>query len=186
MAQQVIPHKFGWLPRHFGCAKVGPMRAIVAALVIVAAAPAAQPAHAARVVFAGGSWAAIDFGGRCEARSRALWARPDAEPLAGFAFDRGGGRQGQFYVRLSRPARAGATVIATLGSKPFLLIGKGAWAWSRSAQQQRAMLEAARYSGGMRVESRDQRGRRIVERYLLAGAATAIDAAAAACAGKGR
>lgn len=156
------------------------MRFLLAALILVAAdATASAPA---RIVFAGGNWAAIDFGRRCEARSRALGATAKAEPLAGFAFERGGGRQGQFYVRLSRPARPGASVIATIGSEPFLLVGKGAWAWSRTGQQQRAMLDAARYSGGMRVESRDQRGRRIVDRYLLAGAATAIDAAAAACA----
>jgi hypothetical protein len=36
----------------------------------------------------------------------------------------------------------------------------------------------------MRVESRDENGARIVDRYSLASAATAIDAAAAACAGK--
>ena len=162
-------------------AKVQRMRLLLAALALVAAAPAAQ---AVRIVFAGGNWAAIDFGGRCEARSRALWASSKTKSFAGFAFDPAG-RQGQFYVHLSRPARPGATVIATIDSEPFLLIGKGAWAWSRTAQQQRAMLQAARYSGGMRIESRDQRGRRIVDRYLLAGAATAIDAAAAACAGKG-
>jgi len=144
----------------------------------------AAPAGAARVVFAGGDWAAIDFGARCEARSRALGARKETRPLAGFAFDRAGPRQGQFYVRLSRPARRGATVVATIGSAPFLLTGRGQWAWSSSAQQQKAMLEAARQAGGMRVESRDSAGRRIVDRYLLRGAATAIDAAAAACAGK--
>lgn len=155
------------------------MRFVVAALVLVTVA---SPAQAAQVLFAGGYWAAIDFGRRCEARTRALGATVQTEPLAGFAFGRGGGPQGQFYVRLSRPARAGASVIATIGSEPFLLVGKGGWAWSRTGQQQRAMLQAARYSGGMRVESRDQSGRRIVDRYLLAGAATAIDAAAAACA----
>lgn len=155
------------------------MRFLVATLVLAAAAP---PAEAAKVLFAGGNWAAIDFGRRCEARSRALSASSTTQPLAGFAFDRGGGRQGQFYVRLSRPARPGASVIAIIRSEPFLLVGQGTWAWSRTGQQQQAMLDAARYSGGMRVESRDQRGRRIVDRYLLAGAATAIDAAAAACA----
>lgn len=155
------------------------MRLLVSAFALAAAAP---PAEAAQVLFAGGNWAAIDFGARCEARSRALSARAGSEPLAGFAFERGGALQGQFYVRLSLPARPGATVIATIGSQPFLLAGQGGWAWSRTGRQQRAMLDAARYSGGMRVESRDQRGRRIVDRYLLAGAATAIDAAAAACA----
>ena len=159
------------------------MRFALAALVLVAAAPAAD---AARIVFAGGNWAAIDFGARCEARTRALWVRADTEPFAGFAFDRAGGRQGLFYVHLSRPARAGATVIATIGSEPFLLAGRGEWAWSRTAQQQRAMLESARYGSRMRIESRDQRGRRVVDHYALGGAATAIDAAAAACAGKSR
>jgi hypothetical protein len=147
-------------------------------------AAAATPADAARTIFAGGNWAAIDFGARCEARSRAVQLRKGTEPFAGFAFDRQGKRQGQFYVHLSRPARPGATVIATIGSRPFLLAGRGEWAWSRAADQQGAMLDAARYATGMRVESRDQRGRRIVDRYLLAGAATAIDSAAAACAGK--
>jgi hypothetical protein len=147
-------------------------------------AAAAMPADAARTIFAGGNWAAIDFGERCEARSRALWLREGTEPFAGFAFDRQGARQGQFYVHLSRPARPGATVIATIGSTPFLLAGRGEWAWSSGVRQQSAMLEAARYATGMRVESRDQRGRRIVDRYLLAGAPTAIDSAAAACAGK--
>lgn len=155
------------------------MRFLVFAFVL---SVAALPAEAAQVLFAGGNWAAIDFGRRCEARSRALGSTAKTEAVAGFAFGRGGGPQGRFYVRISRPARPGASVIATIGSEPFLLVGKGGWAWSRTGQQQRAMIAAARHSGGMRVESRDQRGRRIVDRYLLAGAATAIDAAAAACA----
>jgi hypothetical protein len=36
----------------------------------------------------------------------------------------------------------------------------------------------------MRIEARDRAGRRFADRYLLAGAPTAIDPAAAACAGK--
>jgi hypothetical protein len=118
------------------------MQFVLAALFLVSAAPAAGAAvpAAAQILFAGGNWAAIDFGSRCEARSRALWAREKAEPFAGFSFGRGGVRQGQFYVHLSRPVRAGATVIMTIGSDPFLLVGKGHWAWSRNAQQHRAIL----------------------------------------------
>jgi hypothetical protein len=33
----------------------------------------------------------------------------------------------------------------------------------------------------MRIEARDEAGRRMVDRYVLNGAPTAIDAAAAAC-----
>jgi hypothetical protein len=36
----------------------------------------------------------------------------------------------------------------------------------------------------MRIESREATGRRFIDRYLLDGAPTAIDAAAARCAGK--
>ncbi len=147
-------------------------------------ATAAAPAHSAQILFAGGQWAAIDFGSRCEARSGALWARRGTSPFIGFAFDRVGTRQGLFYVHLSRAARDGATVIATIGSQPFLLVGKGEWAWARGAAQQQALLEAARYGSSMRVEARDRGGSRVVDRYLLAGAATAIDSAAAGCAGK--
>lgn len=156
------------------------MRFITAVLMVATSADAAPGAN---VLFAGGQWAAIDFGGRCEARSEGLWAKKDTRPFAGFAFG-GDGRLGQFYVHLSRPARPGATVIATIGSEPFLLIGRDDWAWSRSGEQQQAMLNAARYGDSMRVDSRDQSGARIVDRYSLASAATAIDAAAAACAGK--
>ena len=171
MAQAAMSLKFGWLALRFGC---------VIALAGAIPASAQEP----RIVFAGGNWAAIDFGERCEARSKALWARKGNKPFAGFAFAPSGRLQGPFYVHLGRPARDGATVIATIGAQPFLLGGNGQWAWSRSAAQQRSILEAARYGRSMRVESRDSKGRRIVDRYMLAGAASAIDSAAAACAGK--
>jgi hypothetical protein len=182
MAQERKTLKLGWLPVRSGSMGLRP--ALSAAAVFAIAFHAS--AHAARTLFAGGNWAAIDFGARCEARTRPVWARNGTEPFAGFAFDASGTRQGQFYVRLNRPAREGATVMARIGSKPFLLAGRGEWAWSRSAQQQQAMLEAARYGEAMRIDSRDARGRRIIDRYSLAGAATAIDSAAAACAGKRR
>jgi hypothetical protein len=157
------------------------MRILVAMLLLVAGTGTAV---AAKIVFAGGNWAAIDFGNRCEARTKALWARPNTQPFAGFAFDRTGTRRGIFYAHLSRPARTGASVIASIGSAPFLLANKGQWAWVRSPQQQSAILEAARYGASLRVEFRDSSGRRTVDHYALGGGATAIDAAAAACAGK--
>ena len=157
------------------------MRVLAAVLLLAASATAA---NAARILFAGGNWAAIDFGSRCEARSKALWAKPGTEPYVGFAFDQAGVRHGQFYVHLGRPARAGATVIATIGSAPFLLGSNGQWAWSRNRDQQGAIINAVRYGTGIRIDYRDSAGRRSVERYGLPGAATAIDSAAAACADK--
>lgn len=157
------------------------MRILLAAWLLLAGT---GNGNAAWILFAGGNWAAIDFGGRCEARTKALWPKADTQPFAGFAFDRSGVRQGVFYAHLGRPARAGGSVIATIGSAPFLLAGNGQWAWVRSAQQRAAILEAARYGTSLRVEYRDVSGRRTVDHYALGGAATAIDAAAAACAGK--
>ena len=153
---------------------------ILASLALLLPAPAA----AAEMLYAGPSWAAFDHQGRCEAVARSLRTAAKGKPQAraSFAFEPAVRRHGEFAVRLSRPARQGASVMLTVGSQPFLLAGRGEWAWSRGPAQEAAIIAAARAAGGMRVEARDVAGRRIVDRYLLAGAATAIDAAAAACA----
>ena len=140
----------------------------------------------AQVILAGGNWAAIDRGASCEASTSALriaekWK---VQARAGFAFDAAGPRHGQFYAQLSRVPRAGSTVILTVGDQPFLLAAGNGWAWSRGGRQDEAIIGAARAGGAMRVESRDDAGGRFTDRYLLDGAPTAIDAAAARCAGK--
>lgn len=152
------------------------------------AALTAAPVTAAHTLFARGDWVAIDFGARCEARSRML--QPPAEvkppPFAGFLFDPGGPAHGQFYVRVSRPTKAGSPVMLSIDNMPFLLTGQGQSAWSRSPAQSQAIMAAVRGGGTMRLEFRDTGGRRYSDYYGLTGAATAIDAAAAACAGKVR
>jgi hypothetical protein len=144
----------------------------------------AAPATAAQLLFAGGQWVALDRGGSCEAATRALRIaeKGKVQARAGFAFDSAGPRRGQFFAQLSRTPRPGSTVILTVGEQPFLLASGSGWAWSRDPVQEAAIMEAARSSGGMRVESRDQAGARFTDRYALDGAATAIDAAAARCA----
>ena len=72
----------------------------------------------------------------------------------------------------------------TVGERPFMLIARGDWAWSRGPMQEAAIIDAARAARSMRIEARDGAGRRFADRYLLDGAPTAIDAAAAGCAGK--
>ena len=153
---------------------------------VLAVALAAAPAQAAQIVFAGGQWAAIDRGRACEAVSRSLRiaGKGKVQARAGFAFDPPGGRRGQFFAQLSRPPRIGSTVIMTVGQQPFLLAARGGWAWSNGPAQEAAIIAAARSAAGLRIESRDSSGRRFVDRYLLDGAPTAIDAAAARCAGK--
>jgi hypothetical protein len=151
----------------------------LAALVLILATPAA----AAQLLFAGGQWVALDRGGTCEAASRSLRIaqKGKVQARAGFAFDANGARRGQFFAEMSRAPRAGATVILTVGTQPFMLDTRGHWAWSRDPRQESAIIAAVRAARGLRVDSRDTLGRRIIDRYLLDGAPTAIDAAAARC-----
>ena len=101
---------------------------------------------------------------------------------ASLAFDAGGPRHGQFAARISRVPRAGAAVMLHVGDQPFLLMSQGDMAWSRGPKQEQAIIAAMRSSGGMRVEARSPGGGRIVDRYSLSGAPSAIDAAAACAA----
>ena len=148
------------------------------------------PAAPALILAAQGHWAALKFGPRCEAAARPLPPASNRQPAAraGFGFGVGsagsGAGRGEFHVRLSRVPRAGSSVMLTIGSRPFMLLSRGDWAWSRGPLQEAAILAAARGATSMRVEARDGAGRRFADRYLLDGAPTAIDAAAAGCAGK--
>ncbi len=136
-----------------------------------------------QTIAASGDWVAFDRGPSCEAvaRSQLVPRRSEPQPHVAVAFDRGKGRNGELSVALRRPSRAGSTVVLMIGDQPFLLSARGASAWSRGPVQEQAIIAAMRSAGGMRVEARDGAGRRMVDRYLLNGAPTAIDAAAAAC-----
>lgn len=128
-----------------------------------------------------GDWAAFDRGAVCEAKARSLLVprKGEPQPNVTISFDRAGPRRGELVVALRRPVRDGSSVVLTIGEQPFLLGVRGGWAWSRGPAQEQAMIAAIRGAGGMRVEARDGAGRRMVDRYVLSGAPTAIDAAAA-------
>ena len=72
-----------------------------------------------------------------------------------------------------------------IGGQPFLLVSRGDWAWSTGRLQSQAIVAAMRDSKVMSIASRDQAGTRFSDPYLLDGAPTAIDAAAARCALRG-
>ena len=139
------------------------------------------------VLFAGGGWAAIDRGSVCEAltRSEKIAARDKVQATAGFAFTPDHRRWGEFHAQLSRISRPGSSVILHMGDVPFLLVARGEWAWSRGPTQEQAIIDAARNGGEMRLEARDPAGVRFIDPYVLDGAATAIDSAAARCALRG-
>jgi hypothetical protein len=157
----------------------------VAILVLVALA---GPAVArGSVIYAGGAWAAIDRGQVCEAQSRSqkVVAKDKLQPVAGISFTADGRRWGEFHARLSRTLRGDSSVMLKVGDQPFLLVTRGGWAWSRGPAQAQAIIDALRVAAAMRIESRDAAGVRFTDPYLLDGAPTAIDAAAARCALRG-
>jgi hypothetical protein len=139
------------------------------------------------ILYAGGGWAAIDRGNVCDALSRSekIAAKGKVQASAGFAFTPDHRRWGEFHARLSRVSRPGSSVIVHMGDHPFLLVSRGEWAWSRGGAQEQAIIAAARNGGEMRVEARDESGVRFIDPYVLQGAPTAIDAAAARCALRG-
>lgn len=139
------------------------------------------------VIFAGGAWAAIDRVDTCEAlsRSQKIVPRDKVQAEAGVSFTPDRRTWGEFHVRLSRAPRADASVMLQVGEHPFLLATREGWAWSRGPLQAEAIIAALRDATAMRVESRDGAGVRFADPYLLDGAPTAIDAAAARCALRG-
>ena len=147
---------------------------------------ASTAAARATIVYAGPAWAAIDRGGTCEALSRSLRiaAKGKVQALAGFSFSPDHRRWGEFHARLRRMPRPGAAVMLRIDGQPFMLVSRDNWAGSDGPAQQQAIIAALRGARGMTVESRDAAGRRFIDPYSLDGAPTAIDAAAAACAGK--
>ena len=159
---------------------------VASAIAAVAAASPVEAQSGQRTLYASGSWAALQSADRatCQALARSLRdaAKGVEQTKGGFAFDRAGPRRGELHFRLSRAVRDGSSVMLTIGARPFLLVARGATAWSSGPAQEAAIIAAIRAAGGMRVEGRASSGRRFVDRYLLDGAPGAIDAAAAGCA----
>lgn len=89
---------------------------------------------------------------------------------------------GQFHARLSRRRAERAQVTLSIGERRFQLIGNTSDAWAPDARTDAAIVAAIRSARSMSVESVDSQGRAFADTYALRGAATAIDAAAIACA----
>ncbi len=111
-----------------------------------------------------------------------------AEPVArgGGAFASvtswpGAGARNQLHVRLTRPRAPSARVTLAIGERRFALAGGAADAWAPDAATDRAIVAAMRGGRSMSIESVAENGAPFVDVYALAGAATAIDAAALGC-----
>jgi len=157
------------------------------ALFSLLAAAATSASAAGTVLFAGGAWAAVDRGAACEAlsRSQRVATKEQVQAVAGLTFTPDHRRWGEFHARLSRMPRGDASVMLQIGGQQFLLATRGGWAWSRGPLQAQAIIAALREGAAMRLSSRDGAGVRFSDPYLLDGAPTAIDSAAARCALRG-
>lgn len=90
--------------------------------------------------------------------------------------------RGQVHFVLSREVADAASVKVRIGSRGFALVAKGRNAWAADARMDAAIIAALRSATVMSVTARNAQGRRFTDRYPLAGAATAIDAASVGCA----
>jgi hypothetical protein len=90
--------------------------------------------------------------------------------------------RGQFHARLSRSRSPRAQVTLSIGERRFQLVAGASDAWAPDARTDAAIVAAIRSARSMSVESVDSAGRAFADTYALRGAATAIDAAAIACA----
>lgn len=132
-----------------------------------------------------GDWGAFsDPGqGRCYAIAQ---AQPDPrqrerQPYMTVATWPKAGVRGEFYWQLARAPQP-SSVSARMAGRSFRLRASGAGAWAQDAGMDAALRAALRSAPTLTVTYRDRKGRRFSDRYRLAGAATALDAATLACA----
>ena len=150
-------------------------------LLLLSAAPAAAQKESLGTFW---SWGAFEENGRCYAISepqRSPRAR-EWQPFASIGFWPRSAARGQVYFRLSREKRQGSAVLLRIDDRNFQLIGRGADAWAPDARADADIVAAMRGGVEMVVETRSTSGARVRDQYRLRGAATAIDAAAIACA----
>ena len=72
-------------------------------------------------------------------------------------------------------------VTLAVAERRFALVGRGVEAHAPDAATDRAIVAAMRGARAMTVSTLDASGRTLADTYALAGAATAIDAAALGC-----
>ena len=153
-------------------------RAAALLLLVAAAAPGDRETLG---VFKG--WGA--FRDRSPARCFAI-ARPVGTGRGGFASVASWPERGlrsSLHVHLSRARDRSAPVTLSVGERRFVLAANTADAWATDAPSDRAIVVALRGGRSMSVEAVGEGGRPFADSYALIGAATAIDAAALACAG---
>lgn len=105
-------------------------------------------------------------------------------PFASIARWPGRGLSGSLHLRLSRERDASSPVTLSVGERRFVLAADRIDAWATDGPSDRALVTAIRSGRSMSVEAVARGGRPFADVYALGGAATAIDAAMLACAGR--
>jgi hypothetical protein len=135
-----------------------------------------------------GTWGAFRAAERCWAIAQPYQA-PAAEgwqPYVAIGHWPARRLGGQLHVRLSREKRAGSAVLLRIDGQTFQLRGGGRDAWAPDNRADEEILATMRTGIELVVETRSTRGQLVREQYRLRGAATAMDAAALACAPRRR
>jgi hypothetical protein len=134
-----------------------------------------------------GTWGAFRGPGRCYAIAEPYQApRPgDGRGFASVGYWPARSVGGQAYFRLSRAKREGSAVLLRIDDRTFQLRAGGAEAWAADPAADAELVSAMRTGIEMSVETRASNGALVRDSYRLRGAATAIDAAAIACARRG-
>lgn len=129
-------------------------------------------------------WGAFREENRCYAIAEPYRSpRPEGwRPFASVGFWPGRGVRSQLHFRLSREKRRGSAVLLRIDDRTFQLLAGGNNAWAPDRRADAEILTAMRTGIEMTIETRSDRGARVRDAYRLRGAATAVDAAAIACA----
>lgn len=147
---------------------------------------AATPALARDALGISGDWAAFrdPETPRCYAIAMAAPStmQRDFQPFASVGWWPRQQARGQLHFRLSRQLQPGAPVSLSIGGQRIALTGGGADAWAPDKRADAAIVAAMRSAREMTIYARDAKGRGFSNTYALAGAATAMDAAALGCA----
>jgi len=152
----------------------------------IASALLAAPALARDSLGMFGGWAA--FRDPAEPRCYAIAAaqpstlKREFQPYAAIGTWPRQGERGQVHFRLSRRLAPGRPVTLSIAGQRLQLAAGQADAWAPDRRMDAAITSAMRSAASMSISARDSAGRSFGNTYVLAGAATAMDAATVGCA----
>ena len=156
---------------------------------LIALALVSSPALARDSLGMFGAWGAfsdpVGSGGpRCYAIAMAAPStlKRDYQPFAAVGIWPRQNVRGQAHFRLSRKLQPNAPITLIMSGQRYQLVGGGGDAWAADKRMDAAIVAAMRSAGEMTVSARGADGRGFTNTWSLAGAATAMDAAAVGCA----